>query len=652
MIVPSCHVLWLANCLWKCPHACASSSSSRFAKINANLFSLSRTYVFSPKISNNNRNVHKKQPDSLDNLPNPSIDYQTHNIGNNYDQPSFICDPHSYLTNKERESIDSLIYKTMLEFNHEIGITLIKSLKHYNIGSKLKQQSSNNKIKYNYNNPSSSKRHSSINYNPKDPYTVQNLCSKYCRITHNNWIINQRGLNNGLLIFASIHDRYLCISSGTHIKHIITDDFIRDCLIPHSIDFHFQSYEYSQGLINCINNLYNVFEHYHNGTLLTDCQIYKEYSKIRAKKKKNEFWEFDRLWKYFIIALFCGVISYYTFYNFVMAYFVLYYQYNQCLNKLDKIENDYIRNKFHNSCPICLQSFEMLEKFGKDTKKQLKKTQEKQRQKDKIIKRRKQQTETQSMSNTSNVNTALLFEKVQLNCSGHHTFCKDCLIELNALNDDLSSRSSSSSSSYSRPNTSLKVSSNVNRKDLISSDAPRITSHHCPICDVYDCVEVKPLELNFDANINDKELKREMRRILRARRLHGTLELEFRLERLANDYDEYDFITNEMITKWMTNILQARLMDEGGRARYTNFIDFQLSGTNEFLQKNPRFVYKKGIGNFKNKNSNNINVNGALGPGINSTQGNQIDFNNLGIGSVTSQRHHGGSCVRPRHHDG
>lgn len=274
-----------------------------------------------------------KQATSLDSFPNPTTDYNEFDTGRGC-KPSFICDPHKYLSLNQGDEIDTLIQDTKDKKLAEFGIAVISSFQDYGY--------------YSY-------------------YDKASLAKKYAKSIHDQWGIGRKDINDGILIFVTIKDRYLYISTGRAIKDIITDDFIINYLIPKELAPYLRKSEYGSAMKYAVEDIIDLLENHQNGTSSALMRKYKNHQRsVKLDEYEETFESFNILigkWLYIIAAAI-----------FIYGVFIpdpkseMYAKFNQDKAEfdsyLDKLQRDVWNNKLHLSCPLCLEQFKFAQEIN------------------------------------------------------------------------------------------------------------------------------------------------------------------------------------------------------------------------------------------------------------------------------------------------
>ncbi|ETN98877.1 hypothetical protein RFI_38609, partial [Reticulomyxa filosa] len=128
------------------------------------------------------------------------------------------------------------------------------------------------------------------NYDFEAPYTSSKdfpaLTEHYCKHIHTQWGVGDATCNNGLMVFISIQDRHLYISTGKGIKHIITDHFIEKWLIPNTMAPWMKQQRYDQALLEMLLVVQEIIENQHD---LSKSSVHRQYDEQVKSTERIEW---------------------------------------------------------------------------------------------------------------------------------------------------------------------------------------------------------------------------------------------------------------------------------------------------------------------------------------------------------------------------
>eukprot|EP01084_Bolivina_argentea_P102029 182844_1 len=169
-------------------------------------------------------------------FPNPTLNYEE--CGN--DDKSFICDPQKYLTNSKKVEIGALLLSMKNEeyikcdyiqksrkSGVHIGIVIIDTFSSYPIVD-------------------------GITLNNKNKYKLREI---YAKKIHKQWGVGTKYCNNGILVFLSIKDKVIHISTGSGVKHIINSYWIKNTLIANIMKPLLKRKQYSTAVYTCVKTI-------------------------------------------------------------------------------------------------------------------------------------------------------------------------------------------------------------------------------------------------------------------------------------------------------------------------------------------------------------------------------------------------------------
>lgn len=164
---------------------------------------------------------------------------------------SYICDPYDYLALNESLKLDQLILNSTKAKLINCGTTSkSKDIRGVQLGIVIINSIDKN-IPFHI-----------TNY--FDTSSLEQKAEKYARHIHDTWGVGDQYCNNGILIFVTIEDRYMFISTGKSINDIITQSLITSYIIP-NVRSNMRSEEYSIALTNIIQNINEIlFDHLNN----------------------------------------------------------------------------------------------------------------------------------------------------------------------------------------------------------------------------------------------------------------------------------------------------------------------------------------------------------------------------------------------------
>ena len=270
----------------------------------------------------------KTYPESLDSFPNPTKDFREFNTGR--DRKSFICDPNNYINDYDAEEIDKLISEAKDEKLAEIGIAIISSLSDYG--------------------------HSGW-------YDKVSLSEKYAKSIHTQWGVGQSPyIRDGVLIFATIKDRYMYISTGNYIKGIITDEFIENILIPKELAKYMKKEEYGTAMKIAVEDIIDLLKHDKSHTL-HKARLYKQYKRyensVKIDKATDTFEGVNEslgFWL-FVIGFTLWIMSWFLDDDITEKYAKFMKDKVDFNEFVDKLKKDINKCRLYQSCPLCLNKF-------------------------------------------------------------------------------------------------------------------------------------------------------------------------------------------------------------------------------------------------------------------------------------------------------
>ena len=247
---------------------------------------------------------------SPEEISNPMLNPQS--CGRGEVSKSALCDPDDLLTTEEKDVIEGFMNKITLA---QIGVVIIQQMNKKFIGSKSIERSS----------------------------------ELFAKSIHDNWGVGDKALNNGILLFLSISDRSIYISTGKGVKKMITNQVI-DSLID-NMKPSLRMKKYSEAIEKCVVELGLIFEG-KSETIAKYAARKRHENQSNHSSNDNDGYIF---WGIFaIILISVGALAYY-----------------QSL-KLKKLEKGKIaiekfmkeigdckdgNNFLTKSCPICLDDF-------------------------------------------------------------------------------------------------------------------------------------------------------------------------------------------------------------------------------------------------------------------------------------------------------
>ena len=164
---------------------------------------------------------HEHDRISLDNFPNPVTENGIELCGR--EQKSFICDPNQYINYKLADKIDDIIYNAT---KSNLVWCSIKPSENDELitNSQSKTRDNYDGLQIGIAIISSFRQYSHRRYRHDDD--IHKKSKVYAKSIHDQWGVGIAGCNNAVMIFVTIQDRYLYVSTGSGIKKIIKDDFM------------------------------------------------------------------------------------------------------------------------------------------------------------------------------------------------------------------------------------------------------------------------------------------------------------------------------------------------------------------------------------------------------------------------------------------
>jgi len=248
-------------------------------------------------------------------LPNPNADPIA--CGRQGVPSSYICDPDHYIHKDKADIIEGIIKMivegtspfTQVSCNgHAVGaqiaVAVVKSIKGKSIGGVTNQDAQD-----------------------------------FARHLHDNWGVGDKECNYGAVVFLSIEDRQLYISTGSGMKQMVTDDHLD--LIIGRMKPYLKAGDVAPAIEVCVRDM---------GLILSGQEPFDS----SASKASDAF---DIIIPFAMFGAFLGVM----FYSQKHAK-KRQRDYDECVRKLSQVEKDRalaLANQYQQrSCPICLGDFD------------------------------------------------------------------------------------------------------------------------------------------------------------------------------------------------------------------------------------------------------------------------------------------------------
>lgn len=247
-----------------------------------------------------------------DDIPNPMTDATL--CGRPDVERSSICDPDDFLSKDTKDTIDGYINAVT---EAQIAVAIIKKMNY-------KQFKSSNK-----------------------DYAAQSFAVHL----HDSWGVGSKSNENGIILFISVEDRVLYISTGAAVKSLIDTDTVIDLMKPHLKSKNYdKAIEYS--LIR-IDLMLSRHTSHANG------QIGAQYGFQHSKNSSSSDGSWDFIIAIAIISTVCGAVYIEHFYRRKKIRNLERGQ--AALDRLIKeVDNTVENNRFYSpSCPICLEEFKV-----------------------------------------------------------------------------------------------------------------------------------------------------------------------------------------------------------------------------------------------------------------------------------------------------
>ena len=279
---------------------------------------------------------------SLDEFPNPFNENSIELCGRG--QKSFICDPNQYINTRLADSIDDIIYNATQ--SNLVWCSIKPSSE--NPGELV--TNSQSETRQNYDGLeigiaiiSSFRSYPHRRYRHDDD--IQKKSKVYAKSIHDQWGVGIAGCNNALMIFITIQDRYLYVSTGSGIKKIIKDDFVDKFLIPKHVRPMMKKSKYGEAIKFIVESIVDILR---NSDNLDNHPLYQSY--IDYTTPTTFFGITLESW-FFIILIICGI-------SYLIYKFHSEKDYRACERELAALHAAKQSKKFNQtSCPICLQDF-------------------------------------------------------------------------------------------------------------------------------------------------------------------------------------------------------------------------------------------------------------------------------------------------------
>jgi len=153
-------------------------------------------------------------------IPNPTQNWES--CGR--EKLSWVCDPNNYLKKDVADLIDFTLSSLSQNYTascgkpYQIGVAIIKKLSDYGYDSSFDD------------------------------------AKKFAKSIHDSWGVGYSDCQSGIVLFASIEDRHVYISTGAIVKKIITDSIINDFITKGMISF-FRVKDFDQAILFGIDKL-------------------------------------------------------------------------------------------------------------------------------------------------------------------------------------------------------------------------------------------------------------------------------------------------------------------------------------------------------------------------------------------------------------
>lgn len=281
---------------------------------------------------------------TLDDFPNPLDPDNVELCGRG--RESFICDPHEFLLPSVADSIDDIIYNAT-----QSNLVWCPYIVSNEEGSEPQLiRNTEDQTRSNYNglqigvaiiDSFRSWPHQRL----RGDHDIPRKCQMYAKSIHDQWGVGDAGCNNAVMIFISIYDRRLYISTGSGIKDIISDDFIQEFLIPEHVRPLMKEQKYGEAVQFIVESIIDILA---NSDNLKEHALYQQYqSFVDSGYFMGISYE---LWFYGVLIV--GGLGYlgYKFHS--------ERDYRQCEARLAALHAQREARRFNqSSCAICLEDF-------------------------------------------------------------------------------------------------------------------------------------------------------------------------------------------------------------------------------------------------------------------------------------------------------
>jgi uncharacterized membrane protein YgcG len=231
---------------------------------------------------------------------------------------SAVCDPDSYIKSDKLDEIEGYINAISLV---EVAVVIIKQMDLYSANT----------------------------------VNIDTAAEYYARGLHDRYGVGDKATNNGILVFLSVEDRAVYISTGKGVKDKINHDAIQ--LIITNMKPELRDRNYDGALATCITNIDVILSG-------KDSPLYESAMKhkIRSSKVHNEEGSDTVAW--ILIGLFVSAVGFLFWKNFRDHQNLENYdrgrvKLDTLLKEMESSQDS--RNKFEaKSCPICLEEFDTM----------------------------------------------------------------------------------------------------------------------------------------------------------------------------------------------------------------------------------------------------------------------------------------------------